>query len=504
MLYRRMMSLFLLLPLFIMVSHAQELCEALVREAFEAVTQNCGDLENANACYGFDSISATFYEVGEGTSFAQPSDSVNIANLQTVRTSPFDEEEEEWGISYFQIELPNSEEPLIIMSAGDVIVENDVAVADETGLALMQAFNFTTGGESDCREAPNAVYIQGPRDVEVNLLINSVPIRIASTVVLGTFNENGEDNMWLGVAEGHAVMYPDSENSVNLEEGMVSTSPLTNENGDSPNGTQVLNEQRVPVLDPITGEQVIGPDGEPFYRQVPYTEFEEPQEISTEGEGPFDWQTYEFIEAIPAELVNYSVNIPDEEDAAPTPEPTLEEPVVLPELEVTEAVVSSVSDPNLTECGTRNWCNEGEPWGDGRCNDPDPDVSNWYWNAGWYNAQLECGAISSIPEEFAPLPQADAADVGGLIVEVTNCNNLGTQIDFTIRASNIPSNANVIGVIADGGATYLNVLNPPSSPGPDSGTISVPSASAPLTGAFVGYSGVSGLSSVSLGGPHTC
>jgi LysM repeat protein len=34
-----------------------------------------------------------------------------------------------------------------------------------------------------------------------------------------------------------------------------------------------------------------------------------------------------------------------------------------------------------------NWCYPGGPWGDGRCDDPDPDVSQHLWECGYYFAQ---------------------------------------------------------------------------------------------------------------------
>lgn len=41
---------------------AQELCEELSREIFEDTDENCSEASNENACYGFDSISATFFD----------------------------------------------------------------------------------------------------------------------------------------------------------------------------------------------------------------------------------------------------------------------------------------------------------------------------------------------------------------------------------------------------------------------------------------------------------
>lgn len=33
-----------------------------------------------------------------------------------------------------------------------------------------------------------------------------------------------------------------------------------------------------------------------------------------------------------------------------------------------------------------NWCNPGGSWSDGRCDNPNPDISAYYWQVGWYMA----------------------------------------------------------------------------------------------------------------------
>ena len=42
-----------------------------------------------------------------------------------------------------------------------------------------------------------------------------------------------------------------------------------------------------------------------------------------------------------------------------------------------------------------NWCFPGQPWGDGRCENPDPDVTAYYWQVGW------CMANDIDPAEMA-------------------------------------------------------------------------------------------------------
>jgi len=379
---------------------AQELCEELSREIFEDTDENCSEASNENACYGFDSISATFFdEISDN--FSGSGDLLDMLQLHTLHSSAFDEELEEWGIGYFRVSLENSDDPLIIMAAGDVIVENAVDTASESELGAMQAFNFTTGGPSLCTDAPNAVFIQSPVDTEVDLVINSTPLRIGSTIVMGTIDENEndgntqDDTMWMGVIEGQLVLYPGTPQEIIIPEGFISTVLLTDNEGDVPGGNNILDTLLVPVLDPVTGEPILGPDGQPFYRQIPAAPFINPIAITENGNGIFNWSNYGFIENIPTGLLNYEVDVPtvnDDEDPATTSSNNNPPPVV------TQEVVSG--DDAVTECGTRNWCNAGEPWGDGRC------TSDWDWNAGWYNAQLECGAIDSIPAEYAGAEQA--------------------------------------------------------------------------------------------------
>lgn len=460
---------------------AQELCEELSREIFQDTDDNCAEAQDQNVCYGFDSISATFFE-DTGSSFSVPSDLVNMLQLQTLRSSEFDPEEEEWGIGYFRIDIEESDEPLIIMATGNVIIENDLDSAQNADINAMQAFNFTTGGPSTCQEAPNAVFIQSPDNVEVDLVVNSVPLRIGSTVVLGTFDadtndaEPQDDTMWIAVVEGFARFNSNTGSEVQVGQGNASTIPLTDENGNAPDGNNVLPQQFVPVINPLTGEPILGPDGQPFYRQVPYQTPTDPQAITLDGEGIFNTGNYWFINNIPSPLLNYEVEVETEEPEE-TPTPVTDAPPSAPIQ--TEEPISNV-DNNVTECGTRNWCNAGERWGDGRCNDPDPDVANWYWTGGWYNAQQECGAIEEIPEEFRPQPTDEPPADGSFYGQVVSCTNRAELgYDFVITLFNIPSAALSTAVIV-GDETSVTHQSTATPPGPVTQTINVNYLQIPL------------------------
>lgn len=378
--------LFIVLGVTVTASLAQELCEALVREAWEVVTENCGNTGSQRACYGHDSLEVTFTAADLATEFVNPSDQADLVSIQTVRTLPFDEEEEEWGIGDFTIPAESfggsANDFIRIFTTGDVVVEN-AAYAVEGSLP-MQTFNFTTAGRSDCREAPNAVFIQSPDGLTVDLNINSTPIRLGSTVVLGTDVDDatGHDLMWFGVVEGAMTINPDTPEAQTMPEGTYTTTLLSDEQGRGLDDSTALVRGRVPVLDPVTGRRVLGPRGVPFYRQVPVVDFAEPEEITLDGESFAGWEVYQFIEVIPAELLSYTVEIPDSD------------------VEMVALAPTAV----LTPVETNNWCYAGGPWSDGRCNDPDPNIRAWYWNAGWYRSALERGIIDDIPPEYSGSP----------------------------------------------------------------------------------------------------
>jgi len=44
-----------------------------------------------------------------------------------------------------------------------------------------------------------------------------------------------------------------------------------------------------------------------------------------------------------------------------------------------------------------NWCFAGQPWGDGRCDSPDPAVTAYNYRQGFYQAAAACGVIDSAP-----------------------------------------------------------------------------------------------------------
>lgn len=50
------------------------------------------------------------------------------------------------------------------------------------------------------------------------------------------------------------------------------------------------------------------------------------------------------------------------------------------------AVAAAASSSSAAGTSADNWCYPGAPWGDGRCNDPNPAVQEHLWQCGWYAA----------------------------------------------------------------------------------------------------------------------
>jgi hypothetical protein len=93
------------------------------------------------------------------------------------------------------------------------------------------------------------------------------------------------------------------------------------------------------------------------------------------------------------------------------------------------------------EAGDPNWCDAGQPWGDGTCVHEDAAIQEYFWKAGWCMAQADAGNFTGDPENcFAalglePLPQSSASDEGpGAITG--SCSVVQVNVSsFTFSAS---------------------------------------------------------------------
>jgi LysM repeat protein len=201
--------------------------------------------------------------------------------------------------------------------ADAVVVEDLVSLGDEGVRNAMQDIFFTTGGISDCTDAPNTVVIQGPEEGDFELTVNGVPMRASSTLIFGIENPFDEyQRMFATVLEGELVVNVGMPDEMVIPEGYYSTVRLTNNAGLNPGQDALLAGNLVPVTNRITGEVILGPLGRPFYRHVPIEPFTTPQPLTFDGFDYRGWGYYRFMRFLDG-LLNYAVVIPEPQIVEP-------------------------------------------------------------------------------------------------------------------------------------------------------------------------------------------
>ncbi|MBK8024338.1 MAG: hypothetical protein IPK19_23635 [Chloroflexi bacterium] len=221
-----------------------DVCPQFIADAVETVGNNCTGLSRNNACYGYDRVIASFTEAPSGEFFTRPRDIADLVNLTSIVTTPLRTELNEWGISLLSVQanLPDAlpGQNVIFMLAGDVELENAVdaeTAADPNGeFTPVQAFYFRTGiAQTDCREAPDTLIIQGPKNTQVDFNANGADVRIGSTIAMRTlpvdpemaariraqygFEDEFFEILELFVLDGTAILNPGTPNEQIIPQG---------------------------------------------------------------------------------------------------------------------------------------------------------------------------------------------------------------------------------------------------------------------------------------------
>ncbi len=123
-------STLLMLLLSVAITLAQGACAEFIGQALEAVDTSCQGIGRNQACYGYNRVEASFQSDVADDFFTQPSDIAEIAELETLRTAPFDSDIDEWGVAVMVLQanmpdtLPGQNVTFVLM--GDTEVENAV------------------------------------------------------------------------------------------------------------------------------------------------------------------------------------------------------------------------------------------------------------------------------------------------------------------------------------------------------------------------------------------
>ncbi len=225
-----MLVVFAVLSLSIATSAAaQAACAPFVSQALKSMDTSCTDLQRNSACYGFNNVSATFFNNAfTPAQFSKPNDRADLSALQSITTAPLDPTTSQWGIAVIkaQANLPDTlpGQAVTFLLLGDVSLKTGVEQGSD--MKPMQAVYFTTGlGQPKCNDAPpSALVVQGPKDVTINIRVNGADISLGSTAVFKTSATN--DSMECGVLDGEAHV---GKTNLAIPAGFTATVPLDNQ-----------------------------------------------------------------------------------------------------------------------------------------------------------------------------------------------------------------------------------------------------------------------------------
>jgi hypothetical protein len=150
-----------------------ETCHPEVQQALQQVGDLCNNLSRNSACYGSTHVDATFADQTAADPFAQPGDTANVSNLQSIQTAPLDENADVWGVSLLRLQasvpdtLPG--QGVVFVLFGDVGVENAVA-PDDLFVPVSQPVPVTTGSAANIRSGPSqnaSVFFSVPEGTEL-------------------------------------------------------------------------------------------------------------------------------------------------------------------------------------------------------------------------------------------------------------------------------------------------------------------------------------------------
>ena len=181
------------------VIHAQQpggpTCPAIVEEALAQMQSACEGVDRNNACYGNTFVEASFAD--DQVSFAAPRDRADLAQLESIRTAPLDNESGVWGISVLNIQanIPNTlpGQGVIMLLLGDTEVTNQVAAED--AFVSPDPVTLATVRETPIHATPSfqsEIIGEIASDVLIDVDVRSEPegsdfgwVRVISTDVVG-------------------------------------------------------------------------------------------------------------------------------------------------------------------------------------------------------------------------------------------------------------------------------------------------------------------------------
>jgi hypothetical protein len=186
-------------------------CPDIVSKALSAADAACKKTGRNQACYGNFNLQATGQPGADSFTFNKVGDIVNIADVQTLKLSPMNVNDDQWGVALMKLQanipdtLPGQNVTFLLF--GDVEITNAVNSTIDPDKTPMQAFYLRTGaGDAQCDQAPESgLLVQTPKGVgEVAFNVNGVDVQMGSTVFFQTTSDQG--GMTVSTLEGAAYV----------------------------------------------------------------------------------------------------------------------------------------------------------------------------------------------------------------------------------------------------------------------------------------------------------
>jgi SH3 domain-containing protein len=131
-------------------------CADMAVKALQNLGKNCDGLDRNSACYGNQSVSATFNQSVADGFFSKLGDRSPTVQIASLTTSPLDTSRNEWGIAMMNVQAdvpdPLAGQGLNVIVLGDVTVNNNVAPEDV--LPPVTPINVTTRAAANLRSGP--------------------------------------------------------------------------------------------------------------------------------------------------------------------------------------------------------------------------------------------------------------------------------------------------------------------------------------------------------------
>jgi hypothetical protein len=228
-----MLKLKLFIPFFLIImtvsSTLAQQCLSIVTDALERAGAECLQTKRNEICYGYNNIVALPNANPDTFNFDEHGDIAPVDQIEVMELSPFNEENEEWGIAIarVQAQLPDTlpGQNVTIVFFGGVSVQNEGVNADG-----VQAFRFETGiGTERCLGLPpDGIIIETPEDATVLTFdINGTEVTLGSTAFLQTFSENdgSETMLRIGMLEGLGFISANGQ-TTRIADGQQTLIPL--------------------------------------------------------------------------------------------------------------------------------------------------------------------------------------------------------------------------------------------------------------------------------------